>query len=98
LKLKNYSLIFGMLLVLLIATCVLSICIGAVKINVAELGSIIAYRMGLSQNMNFQVQQEAVFFSLRLPRVILGMLVGSTLAISGATMQGLFRNPLADRA
>ena len=95
-KLKNYNLIFGMLLVLLIATCVLSICIGAVKINVAELSSIIAYRMGLSQNMNFQVQQEAVFFSLRLPRVILGVLVGSTLAISGATMQGLFRNPLAE--
>ncbi len=85
-----------MLLLLLIATCVLSICIGAVKINVMELGSIIAYRIGLSQDMSFQAQQDAVFFTLRLPRVILGVLVGSTLAISGATMQGLFRNPLAE--
>ena len=33
---------------------------------------------------------------IRLPRVVLGMLVGSALAVSGAVMQGLFRNPLAD--
>ena len=32
---------------------------------------------------------------LRLPRVLLGLLVGSALAVSGAAMQGLFRNPLA---
>jgi iron complex transport system permease protein len=33
---------------------------------------------------------------LRLPRLVLGLLVGATLAICGAVMQGLFRNPLAD--
>jgi len=80
----------------LIAACILSICIGAVKISASELGSIVAYRLGLSKEMNFTTQQEAVFFTLRLPRVILGVLVGSTLAIAGATMQGLFRNPLAE--
>jgi iron complex transport system permease protein len=85
-----------MLFVLLIVASVLSICMGAVKINAMELGSIIAYRLGLSQEMNFSVQQDAVFFTLRLPRVILGILVGATLAIAGATMQGLFRNPLAE--
>lgn len=85
-----------MLFVFLITACILSICMGAVKISASELGSILVYRMGLSKEMNFTAQQEAVFFTLRLPRVILGMLVGSTLAISGATMQGLFRNPLAE--
>ena len=93
---RNYSIIIGILFVLLIAACILSICIGAVKISASELGSIIAYRLGLSKEMNFTTQQEAVFFTLRLPRVILGVLVGSTLAIAGATMQGLFRNPLAE--
>ena len=34
--------------------------------------------------------------ALRVPRVILGMLIGASLAVSGAVMQGLFRNPLAD--
>lgn len=33
---------------------------------------------------------------IRLPRMVLGILVGASLAVSGAVMQGLFRNPLAD--
>lgn len=37
-----------------------------------------------------------IVFDIRLPRVILGILVGAALAVSGAVMQGLFRNPLAD--
>ncbi len=41
-------------------------------------------------------RQEAIFFSVRLPRVLLAVLVGAALAVSGAAMQGLFRNPLAD--
>lgn len=93
---KNTNLILGFLFILLIAACVLSVCLGAVKINASELISMIAYRLGWSSEINFTSQQEAVFFTLRLPRVILGVLVGSTLAISGATMQGLFRNPLAE--
>jgi iron complex transport system permease protein len=40
--------------------------------------------------------QEAVLLQLRLPRVILAALVGAGLAISGASYQGVFRNPLAD--
>lgn len=41
-------------------------------------------------------QQEAVLYSIRLPRVLLACLVGAGLAICGASLQGLFRNPLAD--
>ncbi|EJF80756.1 hypothetical protein MCO_00270 [Bartonella sp. DB5-6] len=37
-----------------------------------------------------------VLIDIRLPRVILGVLIGSALAVSGVLMQGLFRNPLAD--
>ncbi|TSE13176.1 iron ABC transporter permease [Mesorhizobium intechi] len=37
-----------------------------------------------------------IIYDIRLPRIILGMLVGAALAVSGAVMQGLFRNPLAD--
>jgi len=35
-------------------------------------------------------------FSIRLPRVILGGLVGMTLAVAGGVFRALFRNPLAD--
>ncbi|WP_163271936.1 FecCD family ABC transporter permease [Chelativorans alearense] len=37
-----------------------------------------------------------IVYEIRLPRVALGILVGAALAVSGALMQGLFRNPLAD--
>ena len=37
-----------------------------------------------------------IIYDIRLPRLILGILIGAALAVSGAVMQGLFRNPLAD--
>jgi iron complex transport system permease protein len=37
-----------------------------------------------------------IVHDIRLPRVALGILIGAALAVSGAVMQGLFRNPLAD--
>jgi len=37
-----------------------------------------------------------VVYGIRFPRAVLGMLIGAALAVSGAVMQGLFRNPLAD--
>lgn len=38
----------------------------------------------------------AVLWSVRTPRVVLGLLTGATLAMAGAALQGVFRNPLAD--
>lgn len=40
--------------------------------------------------------QVAIVEQIRLPRVVLGLLVGATLSLSGAAYQGVFRNPLAD--
>jgi iron complex transport system permease protein len=41
-------------------------------------------------------EDHAIMWNLRLPRVLLGALVGSSLALSGAVLQGVLRNPLAD--
>jgi iron complex transport system permease protein len=40
-------------------------------------------------------QAKTILFDIRLPRIFLAILIGAILAISGAVMQGLFRNPLA---
>ncbi len=40
--------------------------------------------------------EESILWELRVPRVALAALVGATLALAGATYQGVFRNPLAD--
>ena len=42
--------------------------------------------------------EEEVLFGIRVPRILLALIVGATLGISGAALQGLFRNPLADPA
>lgn len=44
----------------------------------------------------FEERDRLILETIRAPRVVMGMLVGAALAISGAIMQGLFRNPLAD--
>ena len=63
----------------------MAISIGAVSVPVVAL---------FDGSLN--TQQEAVLFSIRLPRVLLACIVGAALAVSGAALQGLFRNPLAD--
>ncbi|RFC69677.1 iron ABC transporter permease [Mesorhizobium denitrificans] len=44
----------------------------------------------------FTLRDRVIIYDIRLPRLLLGVLVGAALAVSGAVMQGLFRNPLAD--
>ena len=41
-------------------------------------------------------QTDTILFDIRLPRILLAIFVGAVLASTGAVMQGLFRNPLAD--
>jgi iron complex transport system permease protein len=71
---------------------------GAFAIPAREVLAILAYHAGLAGAGGFTPEQDAVLWSIRLPRVLLGALVGAGLALSGAVMQGLFRNPLADPA
>lgn len=93
---KNTGYILLILTVVLLLTMVISSCAGAVQISFSELISIIGYHTGLSEHQNFESQQSAVFLNLRLPRVLLGVLIGAALGVSGAAIQGLFRNPLAE--
>lgn len=90
------DLIFILLAGSLLIVAIISSCLGAVHISLTEFYSLILNKTGLSSEINYKPQQAAVLLTLRLPRVVLGVLVGAALAISGAAMQGLFRNPLAD--
>lgn len=90
------TLVLTGLLALLVVTFLLSVGSGAVGIAPAEVMAILLGKAGLSLPVAYDSRQEAVLTAIRLPRVVLGVLVGGTLAVSGAAMQGLFRNPLAD--
>jgi iron complex transport system permease protein len=75
---------------------ILALGIGAVTISPAQVLSIIAAQVGVDIGVPFERFQEAALVSVRLPRVLLGLTTGATLAISGASLQALFRNPLAE--
>ena len=51
---------------------------------------------GLAFDSGLSDAHAAIVREIRLPRVVLGLLVGATLSMSGATYQAAFRNPLAD--
>src|SRR5699024_3034143 len=80
----------------LVVIMIAAIGIGAVEISPAQVISIILSWFGLEPIAEYSEIQLRVLQAIRLPRVVLGALVGGALAVSGAAMQGLFRNPLAD--
>lgn len=70
--------------------------IGAMSINPLQVAAILLDKAGLPAPVAYDEGMANVLLLIRLPRVIMGMLVGAGLAVSGAALQGLFRNPLAD--
>ena len=87
-----------MLVALLIVSVLLSIGMGAVHIAPLQTIAVLLKQVGIRMAVPFSTQQETVLTVIRLPRVLLAILTGATLALGGATIQGLFRNPLADPA
>jgi iron complex transport system permease protein len=82
-------------LVLLLAVLLGSVLLGAVDLGTGRvLGEVWAQLTGGRSPLS--VQESAILWQLRVPRVVLGALVGAALASSGAAYQGVFRNPLAD--
>src|SRR5205814_8249332 len=63
---------------------------GAILLEVLGRLPFLHVRSGLS------AAQAAILWQIRLPRVVLGLLVGSMLSLAGSAYQGVFRNPLAD--
>ena len=80
----------------LLAAFALSVGLGAVEIGPGQVAAILLKRAGLALDVAYTQQQDAVLWNIRLPRAVLAMLVGGALAASGATLQGIFRNPLTD--
>lgn len=75
----------------LLIACLLGVGFGPVNLN---FGAIIRTLLGLPNGL--QDEDRVLLLQLRLPRVVLGALVGAALATSGAVYQSVFRNPLAD--
>ncbi|WP_369937662.1 FecCD family ABC transporter permease [Plantactinospora sp. BB1] len=77
----------------LIVLSLLSVAVGSRQIPLDQVVQTLLDRAGAR---TADPQIEAIVWGVRLPRTVLGLLVGMALGLSGALMQGLTRNPLAD--
>jgi iron complex transport system permease protein len=81
------------LALLLLGATVMSAMVGAAGI---PLNRLVAALTGYGIDSQWLARDQLVLWSIRLPRIATTIMVGAMLAASGAIMQGLFRNPLAD--
>jgi iron complex transport system permease protein len=95
----------GAIVILLLAAAVVSVLsavgLGPVSVHPATVGKILLSLVpGLGEHLpsswSWTPLEQNIVLGLRLPRALLGMIVGASLAVTGATMQALVRNHLAD--
>ncbi|MNH80032.1 Hemin transport system permease protein HmuU [compost metagenome] len=95
-KLAGY---LGASLILLVLTLLICVGTGSVSLPIGEIARILLHRvpvLGEWITPDWSTASEQIVLNVRLPRVLLGLIVGSSLALAGAAFQGVLRNPLAD--
>lgn len=88
---RNRVWLFTALVALLVAVSALSISVGQYHVALRDLPAILAVGPTGAESIT-----ESVVWRIRLPRLVLGLLVGAVLGASGALMQAVFANPLAE--
>ncbi|MCV2219345.1 FecCD family ABC transporter permease [Thauera sp. Sel9] len=84
----------GLLALALLALALVSLGIGPVQLALTDVAAaLLPVGDGASEAL---ARQHAIVAEIRLPRVLLAILVGASLGMSGAALQGLLRNPLAE--
>jgi len=82
-----------LLLLVLLLVFVISFTIGRYPVTPAEVLEVLRARL-MSAPRSGSTEIDVVVMTIRLPRILAAMLVGSALSVSGAAYQGLFRNPM----
>lgn len=86
---------FGRLTIAVLALALLCVALFSLTVGASDTSAAGLLR-DLLQGHIPEARDRIIIERIRLPRMVLGCLVGAALAVSGAVMQGLFRNPLAD--
>lgn len=80
----------------LAVSILVAVAIGPASLSPAQVAASILDHLGVSGPAALSPVQDGIVWQLRLPRLLTAALVGAALAVSGAVMQALTRNPLAD--
>ncbi|GAB3479841.1 FecCD family ABC transporter permease [Marinomonas epiphytica] len=92
-----FVLLILLLLSLLVASISFAIGLGAVAIEQSTVWGVMAHKLSLSSIEPFWSKgRETIIWTVRFPRALLAAVVGGALAIVGAALQSVTRNPLAD--
>jgi iron complex transport system permease protein len=94
-KIGIQNLIIAGLLAILCLLAIVSLSLGAYQIPFAQLLGLILDGLGV-QGFVVESQQVNVLLNIRLPRILLATCIGGGLGIAGASLQGMFRNPLVE--
>jgi len=92
-NIKNTKIIATILIFVPIIAFIVSICLGRYWVAPKTAFKILASRI-FPMDVTWSSIEESVVLQIRLPRIIMAMLVGAGLAVSGAAFQGLFGNPM----
>ena len=85
----------SILALLVLVVGLISLTLGPVDIPASHVAWIALSSIGFDVP-EFGRTEQLVIDQIRLPRIVVGAAVGMALGVAGATMQGLFRNPMAD--
>jgi iron complex transport system permease protein len=91
----NHRITLLCLIVLLSASVLIAITIGPAEVGFGQVWASLSAGLGFGDAAGFRIQH-AIIWELRVPRVLCAVIVGGGLALCGAVMQALTRNPLAD--
>ncbi len=83
-------------IVFVLGAATLAILIGPADLSPATVFEVLAGKLLVGVHPHISALDTGIVWQLRAPRVVLAALVGATLAIAGASYQGVFQNPLAD--
>ena len=85
------------LAIVLVASVIIAIGLGPVGVTPPTVLRVIGHHtIGVPEVANWARTDDAIIWEVRLPRVLLGAIVGSALGVAGTTLQALVRNPLAE--
>ncbi|WP_240611235.1 iron ABC transporter permease [Actinobaculum sp. 313] len=86
---------FGMLVACVLVLVTVSACVGQYPVSASDVWRALASRIGLAKPVDDPVVIAALW-NIRFPRIVLGLLIGASLAVAGTVMQAVFSNPLAE--
>ena len=94
---KKTRLTIILLMILTLVSAIITLCMGAVRIPVQDtLSILLRHLFGTDTGTSVSVAFEQIVWQIRMPRIILGFLAGSGLALCGCVMQAVVQNPMAD--